>query len=115
MGDDSGSRLELLFEFGPDLLVSPCGEVHRHHVSGPEVYVEDASVDYLDVVSQIQGFHLFPGFLDEALVYVDPDSLRPELLRRHDHYPAVAAAEVVERLSRLQLRAFEHLPHHAHR
>ena len=82
--------------------------------AGPTPYIllTQGHVDHVGGVSHFREPRVVARLLDQLLVELDAQPSRAEFLRRRDHDPAVAGAEVDDQVSRLRAGKLQHALHH---
>ena len=89
-----------LHELRPQLHVDVRPQEQRHHGRRREVGLEQVALDEPHAVGDVRALRVLVGFRDALRIDVDADAARTEVLRRRDHDPAVAGAQVVDDVAR---------------
>src|SRR5262245_20366930 len=108
MRDNWCPGLELVPQPRTQLAVVVPLQEKRYHRRVAELRLEEIALHEPHAVSDARRACVLDRVADAVRVDVDADATRAELPRRSDHDAAVAAAEVVDDVGRVDVRGLEH-------
>ena len=106
--DHARAGLQVLLQVGLQPLVGTGQEEHRHHVGRAEVHAQGAAFDHADPVSRPSVLICSHGLPAKIRLDLHTHAAGAELLRGRDHDAAVAAAQIVDHVARLDAAGLQH-------
>ena len=98
MGDDARAGFQLAQEFGPELFHEIRQDVERYDGGLANVGLEHILLDEFSAIADRFVARVAGGELDQLGIDVDAETVGVKLLRRGDDHPAVAGAEIDDKV-----------------